>query len=225
MYFDPRRMFYGWWLVGITALTFAVVISPIFLGLGTFFVALEDEFGWSRAALAGAFSLSRAEDAVIGPLAGYLTDKLGTRRLVPIGFFILGLGFVLFSFVQSLVWFYLAFFILTIGAGLASFLPLIGAINNWFVRRRSTAMGIAQTGVSLGGLLVPALAWAISIGGWRATALLLAGLMWLLALPMGSIIRRHVLGKVSPARVWIMAGKAGFVESRIATIGQDTLTA
>lgn len=191
MYFDPRRMFYGWWLVGLTALTFAVVISPIFLGLGTFFVALEDEFGWSRAALAGAFSLARAEDAVIGPLAGYLTDKLGTRRLVPIGFFILGLGFVLFSLVQSLVWFYLAFFILTIGAGLASFLPLIGAINNWFVRRRATAIGIAQTGVSLGGLLVPALAWAITLGGWRATALLLAGLMWLLALPMGSMIRNR----------------------------------
>ena len=188
MYFDPRRVFYGWWLVGLTAFTFAVVISPIFLGLGTFFVALEDEFGWSRAALAGAFSLARAEDAIVGPVAGYLTDKLGTRRLVPIGFFILGLGFVLLSFVQSLFWFYLAFFVLTFGAGLASFLPLIGAINNWFVRRRATAIGIAQSGVSLGGLLVPALALAITLGGWRATALLLAGLMWLLALPMGSII-------------------------------------
>ena len=191
MYLDPRRVFYGWWLVGLTAFTLAVVISPIFLGLGTFFVALEDEFGWSRAALAGAFSLARAEDAVIGPLAGYLTDRIGTRRLVPIGFMILGVGFVLFSLVQSLAQFYLAFVVLTIGAGLASFLPLIGAINNWFVRRRATAIGFAQTGVGFGGILVPALAWAITLGGWRTTALLLAGLMWLLALPMGKFIRNR----------------------------------
>ena len=191
MYLDPRRVFYGWWLVGLTAFVFAVVISPIFLGLGTFFVALEDEFGWSRAALAGAFSLARAEDAVISPLAGYLTDKLGTRRLVPIGFFILGIGFVMFSFVQSLVWFYIAFMVLTIGAGFASFLPLIGAINNWFIRRKATAIGLAQTGMSLGGVLVPVLAWAIASGGWRTTALLLAGLMWMIALPIGSIIRNR----------------------------------
>ena len=93
----PSGVFYGWWLAGLTAVTLALVISPIFQGIGVFFFALERDFGWSRAALSVAFSLARAAEAVIAPTAGYLTYRLGTRRLVFIGYIILGFGFILFS--------------------------------------------------------------------------------------------------------------------------------
>ena len=97
----PATVFYGWWLTLIGAATLALAISPIFQGLGVFFVTLERQFGWSKTALSGAFSMARAEDTVIGPLAGYLTDKLGSRRMVLIGFLTLGVGYILFSTVQN----------------------------------------------------------------------------------------------------------------------------
>ena len=165
-----------------------MIFLPIFQGLGAFFVALEREFGWKRAALAGAFSLSRAEDTVIGPLAGYFTDRYGTRRLVFIGFLILGIGFICFALVQTIFHFYAAFIVLTLGAGFAGFLPLMGAINKWFIRKRATAMGLAQSGVALGGILVPLLASAID-ADWRLTCFVLAGVVWVMAFPVSKAIR------------------------------------
>jgi MFS family permease len=183
-----KRVFYGWWLVGLTSCILAMIFLPIFQGLGAFFIALEREFGWKRATLAGAFSLSRAEDTVIGPLAGYFTDRYGTRRLVFIGFLILGFGFVCFGLVRTIFHFYAAFVILTLGAGFAGFLPLMGAINNWFIRKRATAMGLAQAGIALGGILVPVLASAID-ANWRLTCFVLAAVVWVLAVPISMAIR------------------------------------
>ena len=132
--------------------------------------------------------MSRAEDTIIGPLAGYFTDRYGTRRLVFIGFLILGIGFVCFALVQTIFHFYAAFIVLTLGAGFAGFLPLMGAINKWFVRKRATAMGLAQSGVALGGILVPLLASAID-ANWRLTCFVLAGVVWVLAFPISMAIR------------------------------------
>ena len=81
----PPHLFYGWQLVGTTVFTMAVVSGSSFQGVGIFFVALERYFGWSRALLSDAFSLSRAEGALLGPIEGFLIDHLGARRIILIG--------------------------------------------------------------------------------------------------------------------------------------------
>jgi len=62
-----------------------------------FVLALETKFGWSRTAMSGAFTLARGEGAVLGPLEGVLIDKFGSRRLILIGYCIMGLGFIFLS--------------------------------------------------------------------------------------------------------------------------------
>ena len=74
---------------------------PLFFGMTAWFPVLETRFQWSRAQLALAFSLTRVEGSVSGPLAGYLIDKLGPRRMVRIGLLIMGGGFLLFSQIQK----------------------------------------------------------------------------------------------------------------------------
>ena len=71
-------IFYGWKLVGIAVFMLTLMALTIFQGLGTFLVALERQFNWSRTAMSGAFSLARAEGAVLGPLEGFFIDRLGT---------------------------------------------------------------------------------------------------------------------------------------------------
>ena len=151
----PGQVFYGWWLVGITLFTLTVIITPIFQGLGFFFVALERHFGWSRAVLSVPFSLSRVEGAILGPIEGYLTDRFGSRLMILIGLAILGAGFVGFSMVEGVVGYYVTFLVIFAGAGLGGFLPLIAAINNWFHRHRTKAMAIGMIGINLGALLAP----------------------------------------------------------------------
>lgn len=170
----------------------ALAISPIFQGLGVFFVTLERQYGWSRTVLSGAFSLARAEDTFIGPLSGYLTDRLGARRIVLIGFIVLGFGYILLSTVRTVPMFYLAFISLTIGSGLAGFVPVMSALNQWFNRRRASAMGISQSGLHWGGvLLAPALAWGVTIADWRLVALALAVAMFVAAGPISMGIRNR----------------------------------
>ena len=56
----------------------------------------------------------------MGPIEGYLTDRVGTRRMVFIGLTILGLGFLFFGQVQNLWMFYLAYVFMAVGQGLGS---------------------------------------------------------------------------------------------------------
>ena len=185
----PRNIFYGWWLVGISGVTMALLSGAGAHSLGIFLVALERHFGWSRAALSVAFSLGRAEGALFGPIEGVLTDRLGARRMVFMGLLIFGAGFIVLRFIQDLLGFYVAFGIIFLGVGLAGFLPLISALNHWFRRRKTTAMALAMTGNSMGGLIVPALAVAIATFGWQNASLGMGLGLAALSLPISLMIR------------------------------------
>ncbi|MCE2463590.1 MAG: MFS transporter, partial [Dehalococcoidia bacterium] len=158
-----RGTFYGWWLVGLAALVMALGTVPLFQGMTAWFPVLETRFAWSRTQLALAFSFSRVEGSVMGPISGYLIEKLGPRRMVLIGLLVLGGGFILFSLIHELWQFNLAFIVISMGAGLGTWLPMMTVLNSWFIQRRSMAMAIAMDGFYVGGvLLVPLLAWAIN---------------------------------------------------------------
>ena len=188
---SPGQVFYGWWLVGITLFTLTAIITPIFQGLGFFFVALERHFGWSRAILSVPFSLSRVEGAILGPIEGYLVDRFGSRLIILIGLAILGGGFVAFSMVEGVLGYYVTFLVIFAGAGLGGFIPLIAAINNWFHRHRTKAMAIGMIGINLGALLAPFIGRAMDLYGWRTLALWLGITVWILAAPIALSVRNR----------------------------------
>ena len=187
----PIQVFYGWWLVGITLFSLTFIITPIFHGLGFFFVALERQFGWSRAVLSVPFSLGRVEGALLGPVEGYLTDRLGSRRMILIGFAILGAAFIFFSFIQGVIGYYVTFLLIFAGAGFGGFIPLIAAINHWFLRHRTKAMAIGLIGINLGALLAPLMGRAMDAYGWRAISLGLGISVLVLTVPIALLVRNR----------------------------------
>ena len=84
-------------------------------------MVLVRHFGWSRTAIALVFSMGRVEGGLLGPPAGYLTDRLGTRRMVLVGLALVGTGFVALSFVESMPGFYGAFALVFLATGSAAF--------------------------------------------------------------------------------------------------------
>ena len=76
------NVFYGWIVVGISTLVFAIVrgVNDAF---SVFFVAILEEFGWSRAAVAGVFSLARLTEGTVSVGIGMLSDltELGVQML------------------------------------------------------------------------------------------------------------------------------------------------
>ena len=189
--FTPGDVFYGWWLVGVAAFLLTLMSLTVFQGLGTILVALERQFGWSRTALSGAFSLARVEGAILGPVEGFLVDRVGTRKMVFIGYILMGLGFLWLGQVETLWAFYASFMLITLGSGLGGWLAIIAMVNNWFTRQRTFAMASAMSGIHFGGLLVPLLALGIEAFEFSGAATIIGVFLLIVVGPAAKAIRNH----------------------------------
>jgi len=189
--FTPGGVFYGWWLVGVAAFLLTLMSLTVFQGLGTILVALERQFGWSRTALSGAFSLARVEGAILGPVEGLLVDRVGTRKMVFIGYILMGLGFLWLGQVETLWAFYASFMLITLGSGLGGWLAIIAMVNNWFTRQRTFAMASAMSGIHFGGLLVPLLALGIEAFEFSGAATIIGIFLLIVVGPAAKAIRNH----------------------------------
>ena len=183
------RIFYGYWVLSAGSLVMVLLGIAGLHGLGVFFSALQREYMWSSALLSGAFALSRAESGFLGPVEGYLVDRIGPRKMVAIGLVILGFGFVLLSRVDSLPSFYLALVVIALGTGIGGFLAIMASLTNWFYRMRARAMAVATVGVNIGGLLIVFLTLAVDTYGWRAAAFICALIVWALIVPIIMVLR------------------------------------
>lgn len=174
------RVFHGWWVV---AAAFAIT----FVGFGSaytfsaFVAPLQAEFGASRGSVALVFSLAGFLYFALGSVSGPLSDRLGSRALAVAGMLLLGLGLALAARARTLTGVYAAY-ALGVGLGVGcAYVPAIGAVQRWFVRRRGYASGIAVSGIGVGTLLMPPCASAlIGAFGWRGAYLGLAAVAVLL---------------------------------------------
>ena len=185
------RVFYGWWIVGAGFGVEALIGALMFHAYGAYVVLLREEFGWSKTMLSAAFSMARAESGILGPIQGWLTDRFGPRVLIRVGMVIFGLGFILFSRINSPVTFFLAFFLLALGSSLGGYLPIGVALVAWFRRRRALALSLSATGMAVGGLLTPVVVLALTRVGWRWTAFLSGLIVLLVGLPMAQLVRHR----------------------------------
>jgi len=188
----PRiRIFYGWWIVAAGFGLEALIGALLFHAYGAYVVLLREEFGWSKTMLSAAFSMARAESGILGPVQGWLTDRFGPRALMRVGVVLFGVGFLLLSQVGSPVTFFLTFFVVAMGSGLAGYLPIGVAIVAWFRRRRALALSISSTGMAVGGLLVQLVALALTHWGWRWTAFASGVVILLVGLPLAQLVRHR----------------------------------
>lgn len=186
-----QGIYRGWWVAAAGFGVLALLTGAQSGGsIGLFFVALLRQFGWSRTLLSGAFSLVRIEGSFLGPLEGFLTDRLGSHQMSLIGFLVAGSGFFVLSQVSHPVHFYVAMLIITGGAGLGSYIPVMAAVNWWFSRHRNAAIGLAMAGFSMGAVWSPLIAWIIITHGWRTAAITIGVVLWVVAFPLSRVLRR-----------------------------------
>ena len=169
-------VFYGWFVVGAA---FAIT----FIGFGSaytfsaFVGSLQTEFSASRGAVSLVFSLAGFLYFGLGVVSGPLGDRWGARPLVIIGMTLTGAGLVLAGMARTLGEVYAAYG-LGIGLGVGcAYVPTLGAVQRWFIRRRGFASGLAVSGIGVGTLVMPPLAsLLIELSGWRTAYLILGAL-------------------------------------------------
>ena len=184
-------IYYGWWIVFAGFFIALYISGTLFFGFTAFFEPIVSEFGWSYTEVSLVVALRGLEMGIFAPLAGYLVDRYGSRKLVTAGAAIVGAGFVLLSLTRSLAMFYGAFLLLAFGAGGCTSVVLMTSVAKWFKRRIGKAMGIMACGYGAGGLLIPPVVWSIDSMGWRTTLMLLGFLMWVMGIPLGLVLKEN----------------------------------
>ena len=167
------RIFYGWFVV-IAAFAVTFVGFGCAYTFSAFVEPLQQNFGASRGSVSLVFSVAGFLYFGLGVASGPLADRFGSRRLAVAGMILTGLGLAAASVARSLPEVYAAYG-LGVGLGVGcAYVPAIGAVQRWFVRRRGFASGIAVSGIGVGTLVMPPLAsYLIEALGWRAAYLVL----------------------------------------------------
>lgn len=166
----PRLpFFYGWVVLGCLCLSGFARQGPAVATLSVFIVPMTAEFGWSRAAIAGAVSLGGVLAAFAAPLLGPVMDRRGARLILCLAVLGTGLSTLALSLTQSLLFFYLVFCFARMIWAAPYELGLSGAVNNWFVAGRARANSISTLFQMSGLVVMPILAqYAMGGGGdWR----------------------------------------------------------
>jgi len=187
-----QKVFSGWWMVLTCALISAYGAGTFHYGFSVFVHPIVTELGWDMALVSGAFSLYRLEAGVAAPLAGYLVDRMGARKLISLGTVLMGIGYIGLSQVKTVLPFYLACLTISIGFGFSTS-QVVGTslISKWFIKKRGKALGLYFSIFGLGGLLVPILSQMVYLFGWRSTLLFLGPLTWLVVLPLVLLLKNR----------------------------------
>jgi MFS family permease len=156
-----------------------------------FLVAFIEAFGWGRAEVSVAYSVSQMVSGASSPLVGWLVDRLGPRRLVLIGGTLLAVGLLAVAHANAL-WHVIVLYgvVMTLGAnclGLVVFVPLL---SRHFVRNRGMAVAVVQSANGFArAFSAPVTTMMISGLGWRGAFFWQGIFMAVLILPLAALFR------------------------------------
>ncbi len=194
------------------AFTLMAVSGLVWNSFALFLVALQAEFGWSRAAISGAFGAFALTNALSAPLLGYAMSRWDSRRILAGLSLLLGSALVGTAFVSRIETYWLVFGILGgLGAqGFSSF-AIFAVLAGRFRERPATAMAVADSGSGLATFLGLPLVQAVVDGlGWRGAYLMLGATVAV----VGAGLHLFGLDRVRPATPTTNrpagAGTAGF---------------
>lgn len=184
--------FSGWMVLIGLMVTYAGLCGDMTYAYGVFLPSMSETFHWSRSALSGPYVLFFLVGGLLGPMAGLCVTRFGARKIMILFNIVAALGLFGMSQVKELWQVYLFFGIMAgLGIAFAEFIPITTVINNWFIRRRSLAMGFLFASGGVGGFVLPPLISRLITGiGWRWAWVCLAGLHLLLTVGVGGVLIR-----------------------------------
>jgi len=184
------KFFYGYVVVAL-AFLILVIMGGTMYTFGVFFKPLADGFGWTSAAISGAFSLQMVLHGLFYIVTGKLNDRFGPRVVVSGCSLLLGVGYLLMSQISD-IWQLYLFYGVIIAIGMSgAFVPLGSTVARWFVKRKGVMIGIAVAGISAGTMIMPPVAsWLISNYGWRTSYAVIGLTVLVLVISAAQFLRR-----------------------------------
>jgi len=192
------NVYEGWLVVGSSGTVVLVVAATFFYGFGTIFNEVREEFAWSNASTALAFSLRNEVGGIGAIVVGVALDRIGPRRVLFTGISVAAAGVITMSFMQELWHFYLVMVVIAFGSSAAGGQVGLTAIATWFEDKRAFAMSIMTLGGGLGGVFVVGIGLLVEVAGWRWALRALAALMFIVGIGIGSNVRSRPANHPQP---------------------------
>lgn len=204
-----RRGFTNPWWVVLGAVTGLIVCNGPVLSytFGIFLTPIMTDMGWDRSTASFAMAFGGVVSALVVPVLGSLMDRWSIRRVALPGLLVYaGFLWLLGLSPHSFVVFTLLFALAEGASAVQTPLGYAKAIAAWFDRRRGVALGIAMSGIGLGGFIMPQLSeYLIERVGWRGAYASLGLLTLIVAFPAVAL--------------WIREPRPGEGEHRPRTLG------
>ncbi len=187
--------YYGWTVVAVCMLfqgmLFGVTFYSFTLYASEWLADPSMQVSTARVMLGN--TLLTLVAGIVSPAIGRALDRLSIRWLVCTGAAITSIGFVLVSLATNF-WQIIAIYgcLLSFGIVLSGPLSAQTLVAKWFDGRRGTAMGIATTGTSIGGFVIPVIIGILfSEIGWRTAHLYIAATVFVLVVPAALLFIRN----------------------------------
>ncbi len=188
-----KSSYYGWNIIGALAITETISWGVIYYVFSVFIIPLEQEYGWTRAQISGAFSISLLVSGGMAIPVGFWLDRHGPRGLMTVG----SIGAVILFYAYSQVTTLPALYTVWVGLGITMAMtlyePAFVVATKWFVKRRGTAIatitlvaGFAST------IFLPLSDWLLSTFGRIEAIIYLAIILAVGTIPLHALVlRRH----------------------------------
>ncbi|MEM8861281.1 MAG: MFS transporter [Chloroflexota bacterium] len=188
---DRPKLFYGWWITLTFAITETVSWGVIFYAFSVFITTNEADFGWTRAEITGAFSLSLLVMAAMSFPVGWVLDRYGPRLLMTIGSIAATILIFTLSRVESLTTFYVVWAGLGVTAAMVLYEPSFVVVAKWFTRYRPRALAIITFAAGFAStIFLPLTDYLIRSFGREQAWLILALILGVITIPLHGLILR-----------------------------------
>ncbi len=185
------RIFYGWVITGAVFVNLMMAYGAQY-SFGVLFPSLLEEFKWTRHSISGAFSLYNFMYSVLGILLGRWCDRFGPRIIVIFGSIFLGVGIGLISLVQTPWHLYVVYGLMASWGMSATYITASPTVVKWFIEKRGLAVGVAQSGLGVGIVVIPPICGAlITAFGWRQACIILGAGVFVVQFLMSSFLIGH----------------------------------
>jgi MFS family permease len=186
------KRFYGWIALSGACLVYFSGCGNIYYSFGVFLPSICNDLGWTRATVAGAYSLMLLLLGLVGPIAGFSVTRFGPRKSIILGNTLAALGLVALRQTTEVWHLYLFYGIMAgVGVSLGMLIPSSTVATNWFERKRPLALSLVIVSGGIGGLVLPPLISVLNSElGWQTGWLILGCTHLVLAVFIPGLIIR-----------------------------------
>lgn len=175
---DGARNLVAAWLIMFTIIGIPAIMIPVLYG------PIVDDTGWTRGQVSLLTSMKFFAGAAATFFSGLAVERLGARAVTIFCLFLTGTALISMLVVDNLAVFYAFGGLLGVGA-LGAVTAMKIFLSRWFNANQGLAIGIALTGISAAGVIVPIVVTELNqLFGWRMTAAVMSAPLWLVALPV-----------------------------------------